>query len=56
MFNLNDKAWEHRSDCNLLHCALVFFQDSLWAIGGAETDESPCSNAVYKLVEDVRYQ
>ena len=55
-FNLNDNTWKKYSiDCELLQCALVFFEDNLLAIGGAEKDESPRSNEVYKLVEDVQH-
>ena len=56
VLNLNHNAWETRPDCTLLQCALVFFEGNLFAIGGAETDESPRSREVYKLIEDVPFQ
>ena len=54
VFNLSDNTWKDLIDCNLLQCALVFFDGNLLAIGGAKTDESPHSSEVYKLVEDTQ--
>ena len=54
VFNLNHNAWEYYPNCNLMQCALALFQGNLLAIGGAETDKSPRSRDVYKLVEDMQ--